>query len=276
MKRKNIQKRHIVLILLLVLLMGLAAVAVWQRENIKAVLDYANYSQEELEERLQQNDQTIKDAVEAIPEVTIRDVTEEEKQALREGTLSQEELVNRLLGGQDQQEENSAPSADPQPSASPESSVSPEPSKEPEAEPSASASPAESPSPEPSQSPSSEEDYQKALSELIARVYVLREEYLILLDNLQEEATADYKGTPKAQRTTSWLASFVSGYLAKGTALEKQCDKKMDAIVIEMETLIKKYNGDLSLVDTMISTYANEKSLKKAWYMSELEKKGLI
>ena len=43
-----------------------------------------------------------------------------------------------------------------------------------------------------------------------------------------------------------------------------------------MRMLIRENNGDMSLVDTAIMTYANEKSLKKAWYMAELEKKGLM
>ena len=105
---------------------------------------------------------------------------------------------------------------------------------------------------------------------------MLREEYIIALDNLQAEAIAAYKAIPSDKRSGSKLADFVSSFLAKGTELEKNCDKKMDAIVKEMEQLIKANNGDLSLIDTVISTYANEKSLKKAWYMSELKKRGFI
>lgn len=267
MKPKKFRKRYIVLIVLVVLLILLAALAFWQRENIKAVQDFASYSQEELEEQMKQNDQAIKDAVNAVPEVSIREVTEEERQALKEGTLSQEELVERLLGTETPAPEQPEPTTTPAPI--------PTPKQDELAQPSASPTPTPTPTPEPTPTPG-KSDYEKRLSELIARVYVLREEYLIQLDDLKEEAIAAYKATPAAQRTASWLTKFVSNYLSKGTALEKQCDQKMDAIVIEMRTLIKENNGDLSLVDTMISTYANEKSLKKAWYMSELEKRGLI
>ena len=50
----------------------------------------------------------------------------------------------------------------------------------------------------------------------------------------------------------------------------------MDEIVTAMESLIRANGGDMALVDKVVYTYANEKSLKKAWYMSELEKKGLV
>ena len=43
-----------------------------------------------------------------------------------------------------------------------------------------------------------------------------------------------------------------------------------------MKTLIKENKGDMTLVDTVIETYANEKRLKKAWYMSKLEEKGWL
>lgn len=260
MEKKRIKKRYIVLAVLLVLLIALAGLLFWQKENVKALLDYASYSKEELEDQLQQNDQTIKDAVSAVPEVTIRDVTEEEREALKDGSLTQQELIDRLLGKEE-------PATD-QPAEQ-----SPEPSESPaqEGADTSGTAPEQTPEPVPEQS-----DYEKSLSELVARVYVLREEYLIELDALLDEAKTLYKSTPKEQRTGSWLTSTVSSYLAKGTALEKNCDRRMDAIVKEMEALIKENNGDESLIDKVIETYANEKRLKKAWYMSKLEERGLI
>ena len=50
----------------------------------------------------------------------------------------------------------------------------------------------------------------------------------------------------------------------------------MDEIVRAMEKLLRENEGDLGLVDTVVYTYANEKSLKKSWYLSKLEQKGLL
>ena len=60
------------------------------------------------------------------------------------------------------------------------------------------------------------------------------------------------------------------------TALLSLCLCLLPVYADEMEAVIKEYGGDMSLVDTVVTTYASEKSLKKAWYMSELQKRGFI
>jgi len=215
------------------------------------------YSQEELESKLDQNDQTIKDAVQAIPNVTIRDVTEEEKQALKDGTLTQEELVQSLIQNQPK----------------PEQTTESKPEQPPQVE--------NTPSPQPEQSTQQQEepqqdDYEKKLNELIAEVYVLREEFLIKLGETQKAAIADYKAIPADQRNTKTIASLVSGYMSKGLDMEKECDDRIKVIVLEMETLLQENGGDLNIAQTVYDTYLEEKSLKKAWYMAELKKRGMI
>lgn len=265
MEKSNKKSKKIVLIVLVLLLAVLAVLAYWQRNNIQAVKDFASYSQTELEEKLQENDQKIKDAVNAAPEITVRDVTEEERQALREGALTQEELADRLLG-ESEVVENSAKEQESKPVS--ETAEKTENTTVPE-------KPAQAPqsSKQPTTEESADSEYQKKISALIAKVYVLREEYIIALDNLQHEAESEYKAQRKAGVAKSELTGLVSGYLARGNALEKECDRRMDTIVVSLEKLIRENNGDMSIVDTVISTYSSEKSLKKAWYMSELQRR---
>ena len=272
MKEKKRTKGRWVLIILAVVLALLAILAFWQRNNLKAVLDFTSFSQEELEEQLQQNDQQIKDTVDALEDVTIRDLTEEERQALRDGALSPEEITNRLVGWMP---EPLPPEQTESPPASSASGEQP-PASGSSGDASGSTSSGAASSGQPPTEDNRYYEYQQKLSALIARVYVLREEYLIALDDLQAEAIEDYKSLSASQKRGSKLADFISKYLSRGTQLEKDCDRKMDAVVREMEAVIKEYGGDMSLVDTVIMTYANEKSLKKAWYMSELQKRGFI
>ena len=79
---------------------------------------------------------------------------------------------------------------------------------------------------------------------------------------------------PREKRTTKNITAFVSTYISKANALEKQCDGEMDKLVGELTQLQKKYGQSMELVQRVKYTYANEKSLKKAWYMAELEKRG--
>ena len=254
------QRTKIVCGILLAAIIGIGVLAVWQWNNISAAFSFFRFSQAELEDKLKENDQKIKDAVDTVPDVTIRDITQEEKDALRDGTLTQEELIDSLI----KPPEVAKPEQKPQPEPE-----SPKPQEKPEQPPEQ--KPEEDPKPKPQ-----EPDYEKELAALIAEVYVLREEFLIKLDNLQNEAIAAYKAIPSEERTTKTVASLVSGYMSRGLDMEKECDARIEAIVLKMETILQKSGGDLSIAQTVYDTYVEEKSLKKAWYMAELSKRGMI
>lgn len=217
-----------------------AGLYLWQRENLKALKDAVSYSSGEIEEKLAENQQAVSEVVNAAPEVTVRDLTDEERQALRDGSMTHEEVVERLVEKPPVQE---------------------------------TPAPAEN---VPETPPPVDDAYQKELSALIAKVYVLREEYTIALEEMYDSAKADYLAMPESKRTKANLAKMTADYLGKATALEKECDDKMIAVTESMQALIKAHQGDLSLVDTVLAAYTNEKSLKKSWYMSKLEEKGLI
>lgn len=253
-------RRKKVFAALLVFLLLTVSLAVWQRNNIAALLSFARFSQEELEEKIADNDQKIKDAVEQLPNVTIRDITQEEKDALRDGTLTQEELIEDLI----------------EPVAKPEVKPEQKPEQQPEIQQPQDEKPAVTPKPEPQPEDQTKAEYEKKLSAILAKVYVLREEFLLKLDDLQAEAIAEYRALPEKERSASKLTGLVGKYMSKGLDLEKQCDKKMDEILVELEVLIQENNGDTSLPQTVFDTYVEEKSLKKALYMEKLKKRGLV
>lgn len=244
------KRRKTILCTILVLLaVSLAGLFWWQRDNLKAIHAATQHTSAELEEKLDENQQMIQEAVKAAGEVTVGEITEEDRQAFRDGSMTQEQLVERLTNGGEGE-----PREEPASTSRPESDdkTPPEPSK-----------PAEN-------------TYQKELSALIAKVYVLREEYTLALDTMYANAKAEYLALPAEKRTKTHLLKMARGYLSRASALEKECDGKMDEIVRAMEKLLRENDGDLGLVDTVVYTYANEKSLKKSWYMSKMEQKGLI
>ena len=243
------RRKSILCTILVLLAVSLAGLFWWQRDNLKAIHAATQHTSAELEEKLEENQQMIQEAVKAAGEVTVGEISEEDRQAFRDGSMTQEQLVERLTNGGEEE-----PREEPASTSRPESdgTLPPEPPK-----------PAEN-------------TYQKELSALIARVYVLREEYTLALDTMYADAKAEYLALPAEKRTKTHLLKMARGYLSRASALEKECDGKMDEIVRAMEKLLRENNGDLGLVDTVVYTYANEKSLKKSWYMSKLEQKGLI
>lgn len=245
----------------LVLFLAVAGLLVWRfRAELRSYQISQQYTSSQLEDQLEENNTVIQDAVETAPEINVRSPTEEERQALQDGTLTGEELAKRLVGGADSAPEKGGAA------------------EEAKAQSGASAAGAQSPLPSDvsASAPAKQSDYSERLSALVAQVYVLREEYLNDLARLEANARADYGALPESERTAARLTSLAGDYIAKGTALEKECDGKMDAILTEMERLIAENEGDESFPDLVFDSYLQEKSLKKAWYMSKLEEKGLI
>lgn len=247
MKKERRKHRGLLVLLALLVLLLLAAgiTAYLQRENLKALRVGTLVAPEVLEAQMEENRQTIQSTVEALPEVTVRPPTEEERQALRSGTLTAPELIVRLT-------EPETPPQEPQSVTAAEPETPPEPAGEPDAE------------------------YERQLSELVARIYVLREEYLAALADLETEAREEYAALPANRRSKSELVKWASGYVARATDLEKQCDSEIDAIAADLEELLRANNGDPELVDQLIYNYANEKSLKKSWYMAQLKERGML
>lgn len=114
------------------------------------------------------------------------------------------------------------------------------------------------------------------LSALIARVLLLQKLYVGKLESLEAEAKAEYRTLPESQRTKTKLVEWASGYIKRATKMEKQCDAQIDAIVAEMVELIKKYDSDTEIAEKVVYSYAEEKRLKKAWYLSRLQERGLL
>lgn len=244
-------RKKIICGILLGLIICVIGAGVLLRDDIRVILDGLRYSSEELESQIKQNDQAIKDAANIVPDVTVRDLTDEDRQALKDGTVTKEELVQSMIEPKPQPKPPAAEEQQPPKQERPEA-VQPE-SQEPTVQVS---------------------DYQKRLASIIAEVYVLREEFLLKLDNLMAQAKKDYLALPPEERSGTKITGMVSSYFSKGNRLEAECDARMEEIITRMEALLTENGGDLSIAQTVFDTYLNEKSLKKSWYMAELKKRG--
>ena len=281
------KRRHIGIWVLaaVVLLLGIAAFL--QRENIKAAVQGLSSSPEELQQKLEENQARIQTAVQENPALAVRELTEEEKKAFREGSLTREELIRRLIQPESDEEMKENPE---QGDFSEEKESIAEPTAELPAQPDEAARQTQTPVetlPE-EKVPSSAESEGSApedaqlrqaqidLSALVAEVYVLQEEYNTALQAMVEQAKQEYAGKTAAERTKTELVKWASGYVSRATELEKECDVKMDEIAAKMVSLIRKNKGDDSIVRVITVSYAEEKSLKKAWYLSEMQNRGLL
>jgi len=215
------KKKHIVLWILLAVVILICGVLFWQRDNIKAAIIGLKSTPEEIEAMLEANTESMQKSVEQEIGISVRALTEEEKEALRSGSLDESELIDELT----------------------EDELTP---------------------------------YQKEMSDLIAKIYVMYADYTGILTDMYDQAKREYKAKTDAEKEKKALVKWGAGYIDRAASLEKQCDGEMDEILARMETLIKENGGDLSLIDQIIEAYANEKSLQKSWYLAKMEKGGIL
>ena len=85
------------------------------------------------------------------------------------------------------------------------------------------------------------------------------------IESAKDQFTADEFKALKAG------AQQVKEIEEKLTALEKECDQKVAAVVARLRELLKAIGQDDSLAKEVEATYEEEKSLKKAYYLKEFQ-----
>ena len=288
------KRRTTILILFAVLLILIAALCLWQRNNLTALKLSLDYSRDDLSQMLEENNKRVDAVSDALDGVTVRDLTEEEKSALLDGSLSGDELIDRLVGGQalppapsGEAPDPEAPTASPvpdtpeqpasQPTPTPSTQPSPEPaptpntqpSPEPTSTPGTQPSPQPTPTPTPSPAPglSAEQEKRNQLARYIAEIYLMKSEYTAWLETTHQAAIDEFVALPEEQQTTAKKYEIGMRYMRIGLDKEDECDRKMADLEAKILALLQELGEDTSLVNEIQAAYEEEKALKKAYYL---------
>jgi len=106
---KKKTKRWIAFSVAMVLLMGMGAVAYWQRNNISALIDSQTLTQEERTAKLAAREgDLLKKISEQDPAIQVNPLTEEQEQLLKEGKLTPEAALDIIMGKGDKAVKTSA------------------------------------------------------------------------------------------------------------------------------------------------------------------------
>ena len=261
-------------------------------DNLMAFINSMRYSQEDIENKMEENQQKLEKIVEESPLIEIRGgLTEEETKALAEGKITQEQAV-QLVKGEITLEEamaaNQAPGtpADPNsqdPNAADPNAIDPNgqvpqtpattPATAPEQTPATPQSPSAGKTPQPTTQtkPSNTTTAKPEVDEvstLVAELYVVQADFLSRLEAVGDQAYADYVAT---HYDRSQVDTIVNSYTATVGAMESECDKKVSALVKDLKAAIKKANGDMNLAKEVTNYYYTEKSLKKSYYINKIK-----
>ena len=245
----------IVLSVVLLIAIMLIALAIWQRNNIQAVLNYSKYSKTELEQKLSESHETLVEQIEKYAPDLMRDFTEEEKRQIASGEKTKEEVVEAMIEERAQKmaaaDKNGAESGNKTSSSSNQANKNSQGAK-------------------PSSSGNAKETSEKIIGRYTAKIYSVRSKFVGQLNALEAQAKADYIRQKNQTGTAPSVSQMVSKYLGKASSLEKQCDSQMAGILSSLKSELKQNGMDTSIVSSIKAEYENEKSLKKAQYMERL------
>ena len=214
-----------------VLVVGGVAAAAWQWNNLNALRYGLTMDSGTIEQKLQENEKALQDAMTEykIPQYTF---SQEEIAQLTDGTLSTEEAAKRLLEAQTPLAAAPEGQADAQQAAEPPSEVD------------------------------------QAIQEQIATMYVLRSTYVGKLEAIAQSAIDEYSAGAHTEENRKQV---VYDKLDQLTALEKECDDQVAQVVARLRELLKEAGRDDSLAKQVEQTYQEEKSVKKAAYLEEFQ-----
>jgi len=244
-ERKKKSKKKIAIIVLSVVTVVSVAVVIWQWSNITAARYYLAYSQDQITAKIEENNQKVLDSINDLLPVTVTDLTDEEKGLMASKEITKEEavqlLVKRSISIELLADEANATAADDLSDNVPIPAVNLQPDGE---------------------------NVESTLTELIAELYVLRAYYTNRLEEMRLLAIVDYSALGNEQRTYGTKMKIGMNYLKLAGTLETECDELMDDLVARIEMELKKTGGNKSIIRDIKYYYAEEKRLKKAYYLS--------
>ena len=259
----SMKKRRIVLIVLAVVLILLAAVGIWQRENIKAFVDSLRYSQDQIERKLDDNTQKMQEIVDKTDYIQIRGaLTPEEEKALASGEITSNEAMQIVKGDttleslRDLKDKDSSQTANTPDVKDNSSDGKNNQTSLPPTEPV-----------QPAKQPTAADIMQEEVSSIVAQLYVEKSNFVGQLEALANQAVASYEALGGGKEKAT---EIMNSYLPTVASLESSADQKVNALLSQLEASLKKGGGDLSLVNEVRQCYYEEKSLKKSYYLSKI------
>ncbi len=288
MKKGKRKAAKIICVVFAVLIAVVSGAAIWQKDNIKAFILSRKYSSKELLAQMSENDKQLKEEIEKYFPEGIREYTDEEKEQIESGELSEKQVLAKILSEKSEELENKENMTDEereiyekieqiQKKINPNVKVSvdtsdvlvPKPAKD------ANSSGEIVVIGKPSQSGannSSKSDHsptaESIISKYVSQLYALEGKYIGYIEGVVSSAKGEAKSKGLTKKDTSALLSIGAKYTSRINSLEASCDGEVEAVISNLKRELNAIGADTGIISTIRSAYSNEKSLKRAYYMN--------
>ena len=262
-----------ILIVLLVVIVLVAAIVIWQYENISAFIDGVNLDEEQINQKVEQAHQDINDTMTKDNLQPPRAPTKEEEDALNSKEITQEEFT-KILTNQttlEQIREDKKASEQQNSDEKDENEQKPDEQKPVEQKPSEQKSSTQKPAEQKpteqkpaEQKPAEQKDYETLISEKVAELYAIKANYYAEFNAYWASAKAEFLARPVEEHTQANVAAVVRSRMSEGFAMEDRYDAQVDQVVSELTELLKAAGRDTALATSVKNAYISEKKAEKA------------
>ena len=217
------------LVIILILVIAIVGILLWQRKNIESILMGVAQNSEQIEQKRNENQETLVGDVNDYMDTPAREMTEEEIGQIERGETTTAEVYQKIFEEKNKEAENTALEQ-----------VIPD-----------------------------KKDKDRIISQYMAELYRLQNEYTAKAEATIAQGASYYESIKKHPQDAAARASTITKFTSVVRNLEKECDSKVESVIKNMTADLTAIGADTSIIASVRATYANEKQLKLSYYANK-------
>ena len=217
------------LVIILILVIVLAGILLWQRKNIESILMGVSQNSEQIEQKRNENQETLVGDVNDYMDTPAREMTDEEIGQIERGETTAAEVYQKIFEEKNKETENTIPE----------------------------------------QAVANAKDKDRIISQYMSDLYRLQNEYTAKAEATIAQGASYYESIKKHPQDAAARASTITKFTSVVRNLEKECDSKVESVIKNMRADLTAIGADTSIIESVRATYANEKQLKLSYYANK-------
>ena len=217
------------LVIFLVFIIAVAGLLLWQWKNIESILIGVSQNSKQIEQRRNENQESLVGNVNDYMDTPAREMTEEEIRQIERGETTAAEVYQKIFEEKNKEAENTASE----------------------------------------QSVPNKKDKDRIISQYMSELYKLQNEYTAKAEATISQGASYYESIKKHPQDAVARASTITKFTPVVRNLERECDSKVETVIKNMTADLTAIGADASIIESVRATYANEKQLKLSYYANK-------
>ena len=242
------RKRRIWICILLLVLAAIAAVVIWQWNNLRMVHSVLTTDEETAVQNMQTQHEKEEEIL-ARYDISVQPPSVQQQEDLLRGRISAQEVKQQLGLTPDETPEDASDAPD-----TSDTSDTPEPEAEPAAQ-------------EANDDP--EARAQAVVEECVRSLYGMQVDLIEQLGAYRTDALKEWDSLSAEERTSTRKAKIIAEGMEKCTALEKQADAGVQALLDECRAELSELGASTDVIDELWEGYLEEKEASKLYFLNQ-------